>query len=136
MLEGEDFDGTLTLKIDYVEVPLLLAYRFPSRNALDVAVEAGPTLAYKLDTGFGCGGDFDDIGECDEDGFDDDDDGVEDFDLGGALGVTIGSGPFGVGLRYTNSILSIATDESSDGGDFSVRNQVFSVTGHYRFGGR
>ena len=41
----------------------MLAYRFPLQSALDVAVEAGPTLAYKLNTGVGCSGDYDDSAE-------------------------------------------------------------------------
>ena len=126
--EVGDFNGTQTFKIDYVEVPLLVAYRFPTQSTLDVALEVGPTLAYKLTTGIGCSGDF---GDCDDDN---DDDAVEDFDLGGAVGVTIGSGPFGVGLRYTGGFLSIANDEFASDDDPSVRNQVFTVTAHYRFG--
>ncbi len=132
-VDALDFEGTQTLKIDYVEVPLLVAYRFPTQSALDVAVELGPTLAYKLSTGIGCGGDLGDL--CDE-GDLEDDEGIEDFDLGGALGVTVGAGPFGVGLRYTTGFLSIVSDEGAGSDDFSARNQVFTVTGHYRFGGR
>lgn len=134
-LFGQAINGTITNKIDYLEVPLLLAYRFPTSSALEIALEAGPTLAYKLSTGISCSGNFEDIGEDCEDFGDEDDDGVRDFDLGGAIGATVGAGPFGVGIRYTNSILSIATDEApDDNNDFTVRNQVFSATLHYRFG--
>ena len=126
--------GTLTNEFDYLEVPLLLAYTFPSASALEVAVEAGPTLAYKLDTGIGCSGDFE--GECDDDFDTDEDDGIEDFDLGAALGVTVGAGPFGVGVRYTAGLTSILDEDDGFVGadDESPKNRALTATVHYRFG--
>ncbi len=129
----QGIEGSVTAEIDYLEVPLLLAYTFPTSSPLEVAVEAGPTLAYKLSTGFSCSGDFEDEG-CEDDEFEDED-GLRDFDLGGAVGVTVGSGPFGVGVRYTNSLLSIAKgDEFDTNEDFSPRNQVLTASLMYRFG--
>ena len=129
----DGFQGSLTSEFDYLEVPLLLAYTFPTSNALEVAVEAGPTLSYVLSTGFGCSGGFEE--ECEEDDEVEGEDGLRDFDLGGAIGVTVGSGPFGVGLRYTNSLSSIV-DENATGPteDFSPRNQVLTASLMYRLG--
>ena len=69
----EGLDGSVTSEVDYLEVPLLLAYTFPTSSPLEIAIEAGPTLAYKLRTGVGCSGDFDE--ECEEDDEFDDEDG-------------------------------------------------------------
>lgn len=126
-------DGSLTAKVDYLEVPLLLHYAIPvGQNGLVVGIEAGPTLAYKLNVGVGCSGDFDDLGECDA--FEVEDNTVRDFDIGVAGGVTVGAGPFGVGLRFTQGVTTIDDSEGAGDDDFSPRHQVFSVTGHYSFG--
>lgn len=131
---GEDFDGSLTNQVDYLEVPLLLAYRIPvGQNGLAVGLEAGPTLAYKLRTGTRCSGDFEVLG-CDD--ADMDDDGFRDYDVSGALGVTLGAGPFGVGLRLTQGLTTI--DDTGDdvvaGDAADARNRSFSVTARYAFG--
>lgn len=130
--EGVDFEGSITQKIDYVEVPLLLSYRIPAgQNGLMFGIEAGPTLAYKLSTGISCGGDFEEF--CDD--FDDSsfDDETRDFDIGGALGLTVGAGPFGVGARFTQGFTTV-DDPENEADAIDARNQVFSLTGTYTFG--
>ena len=127
----ERIEGAITSELDYLEVPLLLALHVPASDALDVAVEAGPTLGYLLRTGTRCSGDLE--VEC-EDAEDLEDDGIRDVDLGGALGATLEAGPFGVGLRYTHGFVSIAEDDEISDDDFSPRNRVFAATVSYRFG--
>ena len=60
--------GTQRVEMDYVEVPLLLAVRVPTGSALDVAVEAGPSFAYRTRFHLDCDGDAitcdDDSGAC------------------------------------------------------------------------
>ncbi len=128
--------GSITARVDYLEVPLLLAYRIPvGQNGLAVGLEAGPTLAYKLSSGISCGGDIPDDACDDLEGDDDFGDNVRDFDFGIAGGVTVGAGPFGVGLRYTQGLTTIdETSGSNDGID--ARNGVFSVMARYAFGRR
>ena len=131
-------DLSLTQKIDYVEVPLLLSYRLPlGQNGLSIGLEAGPTLAYKVSTGTDCDGDgpvadlICGVFETEEDA----DDGIRDYDLGGALGLTVGAGPFAVGARYTQGITTIDdTEGQADEADANVRNRVFSFTASYSFG--
>jgi len=123
-------EGSLTQQIDYLEVPLLLAYQIPAGpNGLVFGIEAGPMLAYKISTDISCDGDFED--DCPED--DEVDDEVRDYDIGAALGLTVGAGPFGVGARYTQGITPII-DAENDAEESESRNGVFSIAAHYRFG--
>ena len=123
-------EGSLTYQLDYLEVPLLLAYRIPvGQNGLTVGLEAGPTVAYLLSTGLSCSGDFEST--CDENEQDLDDD-FESLDIGGALGVSVGAGPFAADLRFTQGFTSIANSE--EGSDGEARNRVFSVAARYAFG--
>lgn len=129
-------DGSITARVDYLEVPLMLAFRIPlGQNGLTAGLEVGPSLAYKLSTGISCSGDVtDDACDAFEEGGDLDDN-IRSFDVGAAGGVTVGAGPFGVGLRYTKGITTI--DETDDGNDgIDARNGVFSVAARYSFGAR
>jgi hypothetical protein len=133
---GELEEGTLTAKIDYLEVPVLLNVMIPMQDGLEIGLQAGLAPAFKLSTGTGCSG-FDDTETCDDfdSDLDDEEDGVKSFDLGGALGLTVGAGPFAVDARYTMSIPTI--DEEDESGLFDpidARNGVVSLTGVYRFG--
>ena len=133
--EDDDLDFTVTQQIDYVEVPLLLSYRIPAGpNGLVFGIEGGPTFAYKVSTGTSCSGDdFDAL--CDAlDVEENEDDGIRDYDLGAALGLTVGAGPFGVGARFTQGITTIDdTEGQADEEDANVRNRVFSLTANYSF---
>ena len=134
--EDNGVDGSATARIDYFEVPLLLAYNVVQPNGLAFSIEAGPTLAYKLSSGIGCDADGA-LGEafCDrqEIGDGNGDDGIKDFDFGGAIGATVGSGPFGVGVRYTQGFIDIGKNAGEVDG---ARNSTFAATLHYRFGAR
>lgn len=133
-LDGDDA-GSITAQVDYLEVPLLAAYHIPvGQNGLMVGIEAGPTLAYKLRTGISCSGDI--AAFCDDVDDSDLDDAIRDFDLGIAGGASIGAGPFGVALRYTQGITSIADNGDNNNDDTTVRNGVFSVSARYSFGRR
>lgn len=132
--DGVREEGSLTIQLDYLEVPLLLHYSIPvGASGIVVGLEAGPALGYKLGTGVGCGDFFEDA-DCDTADLDS---AFRDVDLGAAIGATVGAGSFGVGLRVTQGITSI-----NDGGDppdgtdrVHLRNRTFAATLHYRFGG-
>lgn len=139
---GGDDEVTITAKADYLELPLLIAYNVVQPSGLAFSVEAGPTLSYKLSTGASCSADGD-LGDAFCDDFDEDDgdeeDGVEDFDLGGAIGATVGSGPFNVGIRYTQGFTNVVDNDLPDGfeGDEpTARNSTFAATLIYKFGAR
>lgn len=128
-IEDNDLDisGSQTTKIDYLEVPLMLRYAIPATaTGLEFGVEAGPSLGYKLNVGLSCSGDLEDF--CDEDDLDDDE--IRTFDIGAALGASVGAGPFSVALRYTHGLTSLNDDENAD----DAFNRVFSVMARYTFG--
>lgn len=121
-------EGSFTTKIDYLEVPVLLRYAIPATaTGLEIGLEGGPSLAYKLNVGASCSGDFDDT-DCDLD--DDEEDGIRSIDVGAALGASVGAGPFSVALRYTHGFTSLTDDENA----VDAFNRVFSVTARYTFG--
>ena len=87
--------------------------------------------AFKINAGVACNGDLEAL-DCDEDA--DVEEGLRSLDLGAAAGVSFAAGPFGVDLRYTRSLRSIA-DEFEDGsGAPEIFNSVLSVGALYRFG--
>lgn len=128
-------EGTVTAKIDYLEVPVLANVMFPMQNGLEIGLQAGLAPAFKLSTGVGCSG-FEDSNACEDFEADENDpDGIKSFDLGGALGLTVGAGPFAVDARYTMSLTTIDEDDGSGIFDpVDARNGVVSLTGVYRFG--
>lgn len=114
-MKGET-DGNATLAVDYIEVPVLLAYEAPATaTGLMIGAYAGPSLAFKvseeLDGSFG---------SVDSDVF-------RSTDIGAALGATVGAGPFAVDARYTLGLMD-AID------DVQVRNNAFTISAIYRFG--
>lgn len=128
--DGE-FEATLTAQINYIEVPLLLRYALPiGQNGLTIGLEGGPAVAYKVSAGLACSGDIPDEFCSEEDELDRT---TTALDVGGAIGVTVGAGPFSVGGRFTQGITSI-NDEDDALGDTNVRNQVFSVFGRFTLG--
>lgn len=130
-IEDNDLDlsAAQTLRLGYLEVPLLLRYAMPvGENGLTVGVEAGPALGYRLTESVSCSGDGAEF--CDDD--DIEDDAFEDVEASGALGLTVGAGPFAVSARYTHGFTSVVGDEDPDSPD--ARNRVFNVSARYRFG--
>lgn len=132
-VDDADVDGSITQQLDYVEVPLLLSYRIPAGpNGLVFGIEGGPAVAFKVNTGYSCSGDLEPFCELFESDGGIDDDGVRDLDVGAALGLTVGAGPFGVGARYTQGLTTIG-DAEDEADAVDARNQAFSVTAHYTF---
>lgn len=130
--DGDDVDGSVTFKFDYLEVPLLAHAAFPvGANGLTVGVEVGPALAYRLSSGLSCSGDILDA-VCDqlEDGLDDE---LSTFDVGAIGGLSVGAGPFSVALRYTHGFMNINDAEEADD-DASIKNRAFTVGARYTFG--
>lgn len=118
MVEGAE----ATAKADYIEVPLLGVFRIPTNSALEIGVMAGPTLGIKVSEGVSAtDGDVTiDMGT----------DLFSSTDFGVAFGASVGSGPFGVDVRYTLGLSDVDPDGVSN-----LHNRVISATGFYRFGG-
>ena len=113
-----------TYKLDYLDVPLLVRLGLPLSRLADAGVFAGPSVGIPLGARFdGLGGES--IDEATR------------ADLGVVLGADYWAGPVGVDLRYTVGLTDAFDDEI--GGElvepFAVRNQGFSVSLGYRFGG-
>lgn len=133
--------GTVTYRLDYLELPILLNLTVPMDSGLEVGLLGGIVPAFLVNGGIGCSGLEGSLGGqplngCDSAG-PDDDLGVESFDLGGALGATVGAGPFAVDLRYTQGLLGVNEDEPVRLNILNrntATNGAFSITAAYRFG--
>ena len=121
----EDRFGTVTIRVRYIEVPLLARVDFGGpRSTTRVFVVGGAAPAFKLSARakakFGGDEDTRDIG-----------DDVEPVDVGlvGGLGVEVGRAL--IEARYTHGVLNINVDDN-DPND-RIQNRVFSVTVGFRF---
>ncbi len=113
-------DGSeeFTFKLDYLEIPVLLRYDFPSTSAIRPHLAVGPSFAFRTS----CGGEGKSSGtsvsiDCDElqDSFDVK---FKSFDLGatvgGGLDFAMGRNTFTVGARYTLGLVNVADADDSD----------------------
>ena len=118
-LFGEDLD----LKLDYLEVPVLLKARFGT-GAARPAVFAGPAISFELRAK----GQFQDQTE------DLDETKGTDFGLvfGAGVDLAAGSGAFVVDARYTLG-LSTIDDASSDDLRADIKNKAFTLSIGYSF---
>ena len=139
--EPVDAEGKQTLRLDYVEVPVLINVMIPMQNALEIGVQGGVVPAFKINESVGCSGfeqevDGETIDGCVD--FEEENDeplGIKSFDLGAALGATIGSGPFAVDLRYTLGLTDLNEDDADNfSNNNRANNGVFSATFVYRLG--
>jgi outer membrane protein with beta-barrel domain len=107
--------GDMTIKLDYIEVPVLVTYTMPV-GKMKASLLVGPSFAYNVNAKFKLGSDEEDA------------ENVEDIDyslIGGAQ-VTLPMG-LGIGVRYTYGLADI-----DDGGD-TVTNQTISIVLSYGF---
>jgi len=115
--------GTVTSKLDYLEVPILAQIMIPAVEHLDLAVVVGPTVSYKLSTGISC--DFSCVEGADR---------TKSVSISGALGLSAASGPFGADVRLTRGFGSVFPADDPIFQNRSVNYSVLSVAGVYRFG--
>lgn len=116
----EDVDGGEKLKLNYIEVPILVKYVFPTEGSFEPCVYAGPVISFLMSAKIG-----------DED--------IKDFvkstDFGVAFGagaefaVGEGGGKFHFDGRYTLGLTNASDDDSDD----DVKNGVISVFVGYGF---
>jgi hypothetical protein len=111
-----------TLKLDYIRVPVMLRYSFPTHTSVRPFVNLGPSLGFKISCKASAG---DESANCDDTGID-----AKSFDVGGTVGAGVG---FKVGTqelslqaRYMHGFSKIA-DEAN------VKNQNFSVMAGFSF---
>jgi len=114
-------EGELTVKIDYVDVPLLVVFRRElTEDTFWLNMHVGPVLSFKVSAQGQAAADGQFAGR-EIDGI------TNDFDYGGALGAGLAynAGRFDVVLdaRYTVSFVSI----DNTGEDLDFRNNAFSL---------
>ena len=115
-------------QLDYIDVPVLARVSVPLSLYADAGVYAGPTISFPIR------GEFKADAETGQADFS-----VKD-DLKTTFGLTLGgdyyAGPVGVDLRYTLGLSDVVDPVTFPDDVFGdVKNQVFSVTLGYRFGG-
>ena len=116
-------DDNLKLKVDYIEVPLMLRFGLSSGTGFMPYVMAGPSVGFEI----GCELEEDDSDiseDCDEAGVGLFERAKTDFGLTGGLGFELPAGPGNVLLegRYTLGLTDINKE-----GEAKQRNRMFGV---------
>jgi hypothetical protein len=124
--EFENLDTTL--KLDYVEVPLLLKYRFGGEG-IRPYVFAGPYVGFrtKAEVEVDAGGDGTSTDELEDETKSTDFGAV----AGGGLEFPAGSGAFLLEARYARGLTNIASDDVDN--DDEVKHAVVSLLVGFRF---
>ena len=119
--KGEMEGESGSIKINYLEIPLNLAYKFSINESSDFFIQAGPYLAYALNGKEKGGGETYDL-EFGTDNWK-----RLDFGLGFGGGVEFGS--FVTSLNYQLGLANLADDP-----DVKAKNKVFQISVAYMFG--
>ena len=124
---SESGSPELTLKLDYIQVPLLLSLGFPTGGPVTPSIFAGPMLGFKASCKISAQGASQ---NCDDFG---DEAAIKstDFSLlfGGGIGIRAGTGQFIVNGWYDLGLTKI--DDSSDPSD--AKNSFFGFGVGYAF---
>jgi hypothetical protein len=121
--EGASFGDVGTLKFDYVRVPVLLRYSFPTHTSVRPFVTVGPSFGIKVS----CKSVMDDEStDCNEFSGED----VKSFDIGGSIGA-------GVAFKLGKEELSLQgrfmQGFSKPISDVDIKNQNFSLMAGFTF---
>lgn len=111
---------TVKIKLNYVEVPVLLQYTVPSTSAVRPQLYLGPAVSLKASCSLEASGGST---SCSDAGFD-----VKTVDVSGVGGAAVAfplaGQTFSVGARYTLGFTKIPKNDNSD-----VKNRAISVYG-------
>jgi hypothetical protein len=122
-VSGEEFGGsagsTGTIKLDYVQVPVLVRVSAPLAPSASLRVFAGPSFGFRQSAKVRAEGTDEDIKED-----------VESFDAGMVFGAGFDVLHFLVDARYTLGLKNAGKDPAE--GE-SVKNRVFSIMAGFRF---
>ena len=119
----------VNIKLDYVEIPVLLRFNIPMEGSISPYLMLGPSIAFKAGCTIGSGdsGTTVDV-DCEEAELE-----VSSMDFGGVLaaglGFDAGPGQVFVGARYYAGFMTV--DDS--GQDADVKNKGFFFSGGYSF---
>ena len=116
-------DLVTTLKLDYIEVPVLLKYAVTRGGARSIHIFGGPSIAFKVRSrataSFG-----DTTIDTDED------ENIENLDFGVAAGAGVDFGKWSIDGRYTFGLSSLV---KSDADEAELRSRAISVLVGVRF---
>jgi hypothetical protein len=119
-VNGEAFGGNLgTIKLNYVQVPVLVRAGVPLAPAVSLRLFGGPSFGFRESAKVRAEGTDTDIKED-----------VESFDAGLVFGAGLDVAHFLVDARYTFGLKNAAKDPAE--GE-SVKNRVFSIMAGFRF---
>jgi hypothetical protein len=122
--EGQD---DLTLKLDYIRVPVQLGYHFSTHSPVHPFVSVGPSFGFKVGCKVSEGSDH---ANCDDAGF-----GVKSFDFAGVasagVGFRVGRQELSIQGRFTKGFTNVA--KNSDDNTGSEKNQNFAVLAGFAF---
>jgi len=126
---GIEEEVELTLRLNYIEVPLLLRINVPTEGNIAPHFLVGPAIGFKASCELGVEEDGESFDvDCDEAEGD-----TKSIDFGGVIGagvgIVVGPGEIVLGARYTLGLMSI--DDSGE--DLDIKNRTFSFLAGYSF---
>lgn len=123
-LAGEDAE----LKLDYFEVPALLAVLVPTNETIDIRLYVGPTFSFLVS----CKGDVGGFqADCEDP---DGDKQVKSFDLGGEVGAGLAFGMGGGAALLVDGWYNFGFSSiDNTNADLDLKNEVFGVTAGVMF---
>ncbi|MBV9494091.1 MAG: PorT family protein [Acidobacteria bacterium] len=129
--KGSGDGATITLKLSYLELPLLVRYDLPTQSGVHPFLLAGPALALKLTCDIeGTDGTITVSGSCGNVSGDVESEDAKTFDFGAMFGGGLAfkhlDHLFTLGLRYNLGLV----DVTDNGG---VKNRVLSIVGGFEW---
>jgi hypothetical protein len=118
-INGEAFGTSGTIKLNYVQVPVLVRAGVPLAPAVSLRLFGGPSFGFRQSAKVRAEGTDEDIKED-----------VESFDAGFVFGAGLDVAHFLVDARYTLGLRNAAKDPEE--GE-SVKNRVFAIMAGFRF---
>jgi len=106
-------EGDAKLNMNYLQIPISVAYRFPVSDSFKIDVNAGPYFA------MGVGGKYKVDGEK-YDVFGDDGLGFKRFDAGLRVGAGVQFNKFSVGLIYDLGLTKVSKGDDAKNGAFQI----------------
>ena len=116
---GESMESTT--KLNYLEIPLNVAYKFSAGELSNFFVQAGPYLGYALSGKEKSDGESTDVEFGDA--------GMKRFDIGLGFGLGLALGPIVPSISYQLGLANLSGDS-----DTKVKNKVLQISVAYMFG--
>jgi hypothetical protein len=127
-VEGDEFSPTEQIKINYLEIPLNLAYKFSLTEKSDFFIQAGPYLGYGLSGTDKFGDESIDLFSAEGR--------AKRWDYGLGFGAGVDFGKLVASVNYQLGFANLLEPTSTELGvsDVTVKNKVFQISLAYMFG--